>query len=200
MTTRNQHAPGRAHDGIEAEIGLIGQTGQLEAQLARVTPGRIGYCGQMLAPQEFIGFAADVEPNGEHGRKDAGCRASPPSTVHTGQHGPAQHQQQRSAQPAPGCAAGCRAASIATAPTADCGVCTCRRRARGGNSQPAAASRRASSGGGGSRRRRSGRAILVQLTSLSRPAAGVAAFEQVVAEDAVFRKAAAQARSKASTS
>jgi hypothetical protein len=63
-----------------------------------------------------------------------------------------------------------------------------------------AASRRGSSDGGGSRRRRSWKALFAKRHVGEQARAGVAAFQQVVAQDAVAGKRSAIARSNASTS
>ena len=94
----DEHPPRRAHDGIEAEAGLVGETDERECNLGEAPAGRVRRGGEMLAEQHIARLEKQLERRGKQrwNRDDPDHGQGPEPRRR--QHRPAQQQQQRQAR------------------------------------------------------------------------------------------------------
>ncbi len=196
---RERESPQRARDGVGAEEGFVRQGGQRQHRLADLAPQRRNDGPQVLPDIEFVGFAKQIAGEADRCRReqDGEARHRPQSRLP--QHGPAeqeQHGQGRRHEAAPEVVEDLgarqrrqRVPDADDARLADLTHVHTQSRQQPGGELPVAAyptvpplhvrvvARRR---------------LFHEFDVAEQPAARVAPFEQVVAEDAVFRQASAQ--------
>jgi hypothetical protein len=197
----DQHPPGCARDRIETEAGFVRQAREARTRTAQgAGQARIRDRRQMLPQEDLIGGLRTSSMSTVHKAGTSIMAITDKVQNHAGESSVQPSSRSDShAPPARGCAADCRSASIATGPTADCpaagragavAAAVPRRLARYSPQEPAgelpvaadpalaAADVGAVVGG----------VVLVQMDVAEERRTGVAAFEQVVAEDPVLRE------------
>ena len=66
------HSPGRAHDRIETEKGLVGKTGERKCRLSHASAGRPHRGGEMLAQQHLVRLLKEIQKRGNPGGNQKG--------------------------------------------------------------------------------------------------------------------------------